>query len=127
MHFGWILCTSSTHSGRRTGSWVLRGTRMSVATIFENLEAGTSFGDVLGCFDGLNREQVKVAIDFAARPLRRLLLDQGRPVPLRLFLYHERDSRVGMKSEGRSFVLATSLKEPHYEKSYRAWRSVFQS
>jgi len=62
-------------SGRGEGSrqsewgWVLRGTRMPVATIFENLEAGANIDDILKWFDGLDRDQVKAVIDFAARSL----------------------------------------------------------
>lgn len=52
-----------------SGAWVLRGTRMPVAAIFENLEAGANIDDVLEWYDGLDREQVKAAIDFAARSL----------------------------------------------------------
>lgn len=52
------------------GAWVLRGTRMPVATIFENLEAGANIDDILKWFDGLDREQVKAVIDFAARSLQ---------------------------------------------------------
>ena len=48
----------------------MRGTRMPVATIFENLEAGASLDDILSWFDGLDREQVKAVIDFAARSLQ---------------------------------------------------------
>ena len=55
--------------GKGGGAWVLRGTRIPVATVFENLEAGTSLDDILCWFDGLNREQVKAVIDFAARSL----------------------------------------------------------
>ena len=55
--------------GKVSGAWVLRGTRMPVATIFENLEAGASLDDILSWFDGLNREQVKAVINFAARSL----------------------------------------------------------
>lgn len=53
-----------------SGAWVLRGTRMPVATIFENLEAGANIDDILKWFDGLDREQVKAVIDFAARSLQ---------------------------------------------------------
>jgi uncharacterized protein (DUF433 family) len=55
--------------GKVSGAWVLRGTRMPVATIFENLEAGASLDDILSWFDGIDREQVKAVIDFAARSL----------------------------------------------------------
>jgi len=42
---------------------------MPVATIFENLEAGANIDDILKWFDGLDRDQVKAVIDFAARSL----------------------------------------------------------
>jgi len=42
---------------------------MPVATIFENLEAGANVDDILTWYDGLNREQVKAVIEFAARSL----------------------------------------------------------
>ena len=37
--------------------------------IFENLEAGANLDDILCWFDGLDPEQVKAVIDFAARSL----------------------------------------------------------
>jgi len=42
---------------------------MPVSAIFENLEAGANINDILQWFDGLNREQIKAIIDFAARSL----------------------------------------------------------
>jgi uncharacterized protein (DUF433 family) len=42
---------------------------MPVSAIFENLEAGANIDDILQWFDGLNREQIKAIIDFAARSL----------------------------------------------------------
>ena len=58
-----------------SGAWVLKGTRMPVSTIFENLEAGANIDDIMEWFDGLDREQVKAVIEFAARSLDPL------PVP----------------------------------------------
>jgi uncharacterized protein (DUF433 family) len=55
--------------GKVSGAWVLRGTRMPVATIFENLEAGASLDDLLSWYDGLDRKQVQAVIEFAARSL----------------------------------------------------------
>jgi uncharacterized protein (DUF433 family) len=55
--------------GKVSGAWVLRGTRMPVATIFENIEAGANIDDIMEWFDGLDREQVKAVIEFAARSL----------------------------------------------------------
>jgi uncharacterized protein (DUF433 family) len=51
------------------GAWVLKGTRMPVAAIFENIEAGASIDDILEWYDGLDRDQVKAVIEFAARSL----------------------------------------------------------
>lgn len=42
-------------------------TRMPVATIFENLEAGANIDDILAWYDGLDRGQVKAVIEFATR------------------------------------------------------------
>lgn len=64
----WSQCAALERvPGKLSGAWVLRGTRMPVATIFRNLEAGASLDDVVSWFDGLDRDQVKDVIDFAAR------------------------------------------------------------
>lgn len=55
--------------GKVSGAWVLRGTRMPVKTIFDNLEAGANIDDIMEWFDGLDREQVKAVIEFAAHSL----------------------------------------------------------
>ncbi len=43
---------------------------MPVATIFENLEAGANIDNIVEWFEGLDREQVKAVIEFAARSLQ---------------------------------------------------------
>jgi uncharacterized protein (DUF433 family) len=55
--------------GKVSGAWVLKGTRMPVSAIFENLEAGANLDDIMQWYDGLDREQVKAVIEFAARSL----------------------------------------------------------
>ncbi len=66
----WSQCSAVERvPGKVSGAWVLRNTRMPVATIFENLEAGASVDDILKWYDGLNRHQVKAVIEFAARSL----------------------------------------------------------
>jgi uncharacterized protein (DUF433 family) len=66
----WSQCPAvESIPGKVSGAWVLRGTRMPVATIFENLEAGANIDDIMEWFDGLDREQVKAVIEFAARSL----------------------------------------------------------
>jgi hypothetical protein len=82
-----------------SGAWVLKGTRMPVATIFQNLEAGASLDDVLTRYEGLDRKQVaghrvrrlrrahrpKLRSD-GRRALMLVLLDQGTPVPIGRYL-----------------------------------------
>jgi uncharacterized protein (DUF433 family) len=55
--------------GKVSGAWVLKGTRMPVSAIFENIAAGASIDDIMEWFDGLDREHVKAVIEFAARSL----------------------------------------------------------
>ena len=66
----WSQCPAvESIPGKVSGTWVLRNTRMPVATIFENLEAGASLDEIMEWFHGLDREQVKAVIEFAARSL----------------------------------------------------------
>jgi uncharacterized protein (DUF433 family) len=66
----WSQCPAvESVPGRLSGAWVLKGTRMPVSAIFENLEAGANIDDIMEWFDGLDREQVKAVIEFAARSL----------------------------------------------------------
>ena len=66
----WSQCSAVEQlPGRVSGAWVLRGTRMPVATIFENLESGASLDDLLAWYEGLDRTQVQAVIEFAARSL----------------------------------------------------------
>ena len=58
--------------GKVSGAWVLTGTRMPVAAIFENLEAGASIGGIMEWYDGLDRDQVKAVIEFAVGSLDKL-------------------------------------------------------
>jgi uncharacterized protein (DUF433 family) len=98
MALDWSQCPAvESIPGKVSGAWVLRGTRMPVSVIFENLEAGANIDDIMNWFEGLDRSQVKAVIEFAARsldetpssalgPLMLVLFDQGTPVPIRYFL-----------------------------------------
>ena len=66
----WSGCPAVERSPvKMSGAWVLKGTRMPVATIFENLAAGAGLDDVLTWYEGLDRKQVRAVIEFAARSL----------------------------------------------------------
>jgi len=57
--------------GKVSGAWVLKGTRMPVSVIFENIEAGASLDDIMEWFEGPDCEQVKAVIEFVARSLEQ--------------------------------------------------------
>ena len=66
----WSQCPAvESVPGKVSGAWVLKGTRMPVSVIFENLEAGANIDNIMEWYDGLDREQIKAVIKFAARSL----------------------------------------------------------
>ena len=66
----WSQCAAvESIPGKVSGAWVLKGTRMPVSAIFENIEAGASIDDIMELFDGPDRGPVKAVIAFAARSL----------------------------------------------------------
>ena len=94
MALDWSQCAAvESVPGKVSGAWVFRGTRMPVATVFENLEAGASIDEIMEWFD-LTREQITEVLNFAARslevsalfPLMLILFDHGTPAPLAPFL-----------------------------------------
>ncbi len=69
MALDWSKCAAvESVPGKVGGAWVFRGTRLPVATIFENLEDGMSIEEIMEQFD-VTREQVSAVLDFAARSL----------------------------------------------------------
>jgi uncharacterized protein (DUF433 family) len=65
----WSQCPAvESVPDRRSGAWVFRDTRMPVATVFENLELGTSVEEIIEQYD-VTREQIKAVLEFAARSL----------------------------------------------------------
>lgn len=66
----WSQCPAvESIPGKVSGAWVLKGTRMPVSAIFENLEAGANIDDIMEWFHGLDKGQVQEVIEFAARSL----------------------------------------------------------
>ena len=65
----WSQCPAvESIPGKVSGAWVLRGTRMPVSVIFQNLEAGASLNDIMEWFE-VDHEQVKAVIEFVTRSL----------------------------------------------------------
>jgi uncharacterized protein (DUF433 family) len=66
----WSQCPAvESIPGKVSGAWVFKDTRMPVAIVFQNLQAGASIEEIMECFEGLDREQVEAVIEFAARSL----------------------------------------------------------
>ena len=69
MVLDWSQCPAvESVPGKVSGAWVFRGTRLPVATIFENLEDGMTVEEVKEQFD-VTREQINAVLEFAARSL----------------------------------------------------------
>ncbi len=67
----WSECSAvESVPGKMSGAWVLRGTRMPVQTIFENLEAGLSAKEITEVFD-VTEDEVDAVIHFVARSLEK--------------------------------------------------------
>ena len=69
MALDWSQCPEvESIPGKVSGAWVFRGTRLPVATIFENLEDRMTIEEVMEQFD-VTREQINAVLEFAARSL----------------------------------------------------------
>jgi uncharacterized protein (DUF433 family) len=69
MALDWSQCPAvESIPGKVSGAWVFRGTRLPVATIFENLEDGMTIEEVMEQFD-VTRQQINAVLEFAARSL----------------------------------------------------------
>lgn len=69
MALDWSACWAvESVPGKVSSAWVFRGTRLPVATIFENLEDGMTIDEIMEQFD-VTREQITAVLDFAARSL----------------------------------------------------------
>jgi uncharacterized protein (DUF433 family) len=63
----WSQCPAvESVTGKVSGAWVFRGTRLPVSTIFENLEDGMTIEELMEQFD-VTREQIQAVLEFAAR------------------------------------------------------------
>ena len=86
----WAQCPAvESIPGKVSGAWVFKNTRLPVATIFENLEAGSPIEEIMEQFR-VTREQINAVLEFTARSLQappvepsmltnRILFDHGTP------------------------------------------------
>jgi uncharacterized protein (DUF433 family) len=67
----WSQCPDvESVPGKMSGAWVLKGTRFPVKTIFDNLEAGMSIGEITEVFD-VTAEEVRAVLHFASESLAK--------------------------------------------------------
>ena len=77
----WSQCSAvESVPGRRSGAWVFKDTRMPVATVFENLEAGSDIEEIIEQFH-VTRAQVEAVLEFAIRSLDATPVPVGAPTP----------------------------------------------
>jgi uncharacterized protein (DUF433 family) len=66
----WSQCEAvESISGKLSGAWVFRDTRVPVAAVFANLDDGLTVDEIVKMFDGLRRSQVNAVLEFAAQSL----------------------------------------------------------
>ena len=64
----WQTCPAvERHPDKVSGAWVFRGTRVPVATLFENLKNGASIEQFLEWFPGVDGAAVEAVLDHEAR------------------------------------------------------------
>jgi uncharacterized protein (DUF433 family) len=65
----WSQCPAvESVPGKVSGAWVFKNTRMPVQTVFLNLEAGMSIGEITDVFD-VTPEEVRAVLHFATQSL----------------------------------------------------------
>jgi uncharacterized protein (DUF433 family) len=79
----WSQCPAvESIPGKVSGAWVFKDTRLPVATIFENLEAGSPVEEIMEQFR-VSREQINAVLEFAAQSLRVPPLKSSAPTDAR--------------------------------------------
>ena len=64
----WSSCPAVESDPERvSGAWVFRGTRVSVAALFENLEDGAPVEQFVEWFPGVSLAQARAVLEHAAR------------------------------------------------------------
>ncbi len=66
----WSQCPAVERiSGKVSGAWLFKNTRVPVKALFENIEGGATIQEFLDWFPGVTREQVDAVIEHARRSL----------------------------------------------------------
>ncbi len=66
----WSQCTAVERvSGKVSGAWLFKGTRVPVKALFENIEGGATLQEFLDWFPGVTRGQAEAVLEHAQRSL----------------------------------------------------------
>ena len=66
----WDMCAAvERHPDKVGGAWIFRGTRVPVASLFENLKDGASVEEYLEWFPGVDRSAVEAVLDHEVKAL----------------------------------------------------------
>ena len=66
----WSMCPEVEQDPAKvSGAWVVRGTRVPVTALFENLEAGASVDEFLEWFPGVSKPQIDAVLEHAIQTL----------------------------------------------------------
>ena len=64
----WSTCEAVERDPERvSGAWAFRGTRVSIAALFENLEDGVTVEEFVELFPGVGSGQLRAVLEHAAR------------------------------------------------------------
>ena len=67
----WKMCPAVERDPARvSGAWVFEGTRVPLASLFENLRDGATVDQFLSWFPGVERRQVESVLDHETRNLK---------------------------------------------------------
>ncbi len=66
----WQMCPAvERHPDKLSGAWVFRGTRVPIATLFENLKDGASIQQFLEWFPGVEEAAVEAVLEHEVQAL----------------------------------------------------------
>ena len=70
----WKTCSAVEQDAEKvSGAWVFSGTRVPVASLFENLRDGASIDQFLDWFPGVQRWQIESVLDHETQDLKDTL------------------------------------------------------
>ncbi len=66
----WESCPEVERSpGKVSGAWTFSGTRIPLATLYQNLAAGATIDEIVEWFPGVSARQIRAVLEHEAREL----------------------------------------------------------